>query len=52
MRGNDHMWLTSLLMALSSADEFISESEYLWFPLFIIVSRLDFLVFSYIGDKW
>ena len=32
VRGNAHPWSISLLMALSSAAEFITEWDGLWFP--------------------
>ena len=50
-RGNIHPWSTSLLIDLSSADEFIPERDDVWSPLSNITSRSDFLVSSYIGSK-
>ena len=43
MRGNAHMWSIYLMIALSSAAEFSSEWDVLWFPLRIIASKLVFL---------
>ena len=50
MRANAHPWSIYLLMALSSAAEFSTEWDDLWFPLNIIVSKSDFLVSSLIGS--
>ena len=52
MRGNAHPWSISLMMALSSADEFSYEGDDLWFPLEIIASKPDFRVSSSIGSIW
>ena len=50
--GNDHPRLPSLLMVLPNAAEFIYERDYLWFLIFIIAYRSDFLFSSLIEDKW
>ena len=44
VRGNSHPWSISLLMDFSSADEFISGWDDLWFPLSIIAPKSDFRV--------
>ena len=39
-------------MALSSAAEFSTEWDDLWFPLSIVASKSDFRVSSLIGLRW
>ena len=51
MRGNAHTWSISLMMDLSSADEFSSEWDDLWFSLSIIASKSDFRVSSSIVSR-
>ena len=43
MMGNAHTWSISLLMNLSSADEFSSKRDDLWFLLSIIAYQSNFL---------
>ena len=43
VRGNTHSWSISLLVALSSAAEFSTEWDDLWFPLGIIGSKSVFV---------
>ena len=52
MRGNAHTWSIYFLMDLSSAAEFSTEWDDLWFPLSIIASKSDFRVSSSIGSIW
>ena len=49
VRVNAYPRSMSLLMAFSSAAEFSSEWDGLWFPLISIVSRSDFRISSSIG---
>ena len=51
VRGNTHPWPIYFLIAFSSAAEFSTEWDDLWFPLSIIASKSDFLVSSLIGSR-
>ena len=52
MRDNAHPWSISFLTDLSSAADFSSDWDGLWFILSIIASKYDFRVSSLIGSRW